>query len=342
MSTTGKRIAVLGTGAQGAGIASDMAQAGLDVTFIDQWPANVEAIRARGIEVRLPDHTTLTPVKAIHLCQVAEVREKFDMVFVVVKAYDTRWACEMIRPVLADDALVIGLQNGMTIDDMLDVLGPKHTVGAVIEMASNMFNPGITVRQTLQKNSWFTVGGFIPEVQERMPEVVEVLGHAGRVEISEDIRSSKWMKLVGNAAELVPSAILDLPLAEAVQVPGMRDFMDQNGREALRTNVAIGNKILPVFGLTAVDDPEAYAEQLFDIILSEFSAPDTLTTVLQDWRKGRRAETDQIQGTILRAAATVGMPVPANQRTYEIGMEIENGTNTPGMHNLERLLAPLD
>jgi 2-dehydropantoate 2-reductase len=40
-------IAVVGTGANGAAIAANMTDAGHDVTGFDQWPAHVEAIRAR-------------------------------------------------------------------------------------------------------------------------------------------------------------------------------------------------------------------------------------------------------------------------------------------------------
>src|SRR5690606_2612187 len=143
-------------------------------------------------------------------------------------------------------------------------------------------------------------------------------------------RSSKWMKLVANAAELLPSAVLDLPLAEAVAVPGMRAFMDANGREALRTSVAIGNRIVPVFGLTEVAvEPDDYATQLFDIVLSDFSAPDTLTTVLQDWRKGRRGETMQIQGLVVAEATGAGVDVPANRRTLDLAQRIEAGEIAP-------------
>ena len=44
-------IAVLGTGANGAGIGADLVNAGLRVTFIEQWPDNVSAIRANGVRV---------------------------------------------------------------------------------------------------------------------------------------------------------------------------------------------------------------------------------------------------------------------------------------------------
>ena len=46
MPVNAPRIAFVGTGAQGASIGADFALAGHDVTFIEQWPAHVEAIRA--------------------------------------------------------------------------------------------------------------------------------------------------------------------------------------------------------------------------------------------------------------------------------------------------------
>ena len=51
------KIAVLGTGANGASIGADLTRAGLDVTFIDQWPAHVEAMRKDGIRIEMPDET---------------------------------------------------------------------------------------------------------------------------------------------------------------------------------------------------------------------------------------------------------------------------------------------
>ena len=80
------RIAFLGTGAQGASIGADFVLAGHDVTFIEQWPDHVNAIRENGITVNLPTRTINARVKALHLCEVAEIKEPFDLVFLVVKA----------------------------------------------------------------------------------------------------------------------------------------------------------------------------------------------------------------------------------------------------------------
>ena len=108
------RIAVVGTGANGAAIGADLTNAGHDVTFVEQWPAHVEAMRAHGIRVETPGAVETTRVNAIHLCEVATQRQSFDLVLVLVKAYDTRWACELIKPLVAAGGLVVGVQNGMT------------------------------------------------------------------------------------------------------------------------------------------------------------------------------------------------------------------------------------
>jgi len=48
---TTARIAVLGTGAIGASMDADWARAGLDVTFIEQWPAPVGAMHKNGMTI---------------------------------------------------------------------------------------------------------------------------------------------------------------------------------------------------------------------------------------------------------------------------------------------------
>ena len=49
-----KKIAVLGTGANGSCISADLTRAGLDVVLIDQRPAQIEAMRAK-FDDNLPD-----------------------------------------------------------------------------------------------------------------------------------------------------------------------------------------------------------------------------------------------------------------------------------------------
>jgi 2-dehydropantoate 2-reductase len=339
-----KRIAVVGTGANGAAIAADLTNAGLDVTCIEQWPAHVEAIRANGVRVDTPGRPSeTTALRVFHVCEAATLRDRFDLVFLVVKAYDTRWSCELIRPLLAPDGLAVGVQNGMSLDDMADVLGPERTLGAVIEIAGNMFEPGVVERQTPVSGTWFNVGAFDEKTRGREEEAAAVLRHAGAVDVTEDIRSAKWMKLVANAAEMVPSAILGVPLVEALNVPGMREVMDAAGTEALDTALRLGCEIVPMFGQEGIEDtpPERYAAALLDAVLSGWSLEDTRVAVLQDWMKGRRAEGEEINGLVVAEQERLGGSAPVNRRLIEVARRIEAGELAPDPANAELLLSAL-
>ncbi|WP_322410038.1 2-dehydropantoate 2-reductase [Microbacterium invictum] len=339
----GVRIAVVGTGANGASIGADLIRAGLDVTFIEQWPAHVEAMRADGLTVHLPTATQVTPVEVYHLCQVAELRHPFDIVFTSVKTYDTRWVCELMAPLMGASSVMVGLQNGMTIDAVADILGPARSVGAVLGIAANMPAPGVVVRQIPPAGTWFTVGAMSGERTPRVEQVAAILRHAGTVELTDDIRASKWMKLLANIPEMLPSAILGVPLLTAVGVPGMRAVMDAAAREAYAVARALQIPMRPIFGKTAdeVPDSDRYALDLLDAVLESYSLPDTRVAVLQDWDKGRRAELDAFSGYIVRQSEAVGVPAPVNTAILRLAERIEAGELLPSPANSGLLAAAL-
>jgi 2-dehydropantoate 2-reductase len=336
---TTKRIAVLGAGANGASIGADLTKAGLDVVLIDQWPEHVQAMRTRGLRIVMPEETLHLPVRAYNLCDVCTFTERFDIVLLVTKAYDTRWSCQLIEPYLKSDGLVAGVQNGMTVDVIADVVGPARTMGCVIEISSMMFDPGIVQRHSPPPRSWFAVGSIAPATVGREKEIADLLRLAGAVEIVDDIRATKWMKLVSNATTLVTTAILGVPMLEAVKMPGMRELMLRSGQEALDTGGEIGHRPLPIFGLTGDDirQTNRLVETLLDTLLAGFVLPHTKTTVLQDWMKGRHSEVDDLNGLVVAERARRGGAAPVNAAVVEIAHRIERGELKPGPDNLALL-----
>jgi 2-dehydropantoate 2-reductase len=334
-----KKIAVLGTGANGASIGADLTKAGHDVVLIDQWPEHVQAMRANGLRIEMPDETLHLPVRAFHLCDVATFTEPFDIVLLLVKAYDTRWACQLIEPYLARDGLLAGVQNGMTADIVAEVVGPARTMGCVIEISSMMFDPGIVQRHSGPARSWFAVGGIDPATAGRENEVADLLRCSGAVEIVDDIRAAKWMKLVSNATTLVTTAILGMPMLEAVALPGMRELMLRSGQEALDTGAALRHPVLPIFGLGEDDVRQSnrLVETLLDTLLAGFVLPGTKTTVLQDWMKGRHSEVDDINGLVAAEAARMGHSAPVNAAVAVLAHRIERGDLQPSPDNLSLL-----
>jgi 2-dehydropantoate 2-reductase len=336
---SGRRIAVLGAGANGASIGADLTRAGEDVTFIEQWPAHVDAMRANGIRVNMPGESVVTPVRVLNLCEVATLRQPFDIVLMLMKAYDSRWAAELIAPYLADDGLLAGVQNGMTVDAISDVVGRARTLGCVIEITSMMFEPGIVERHSPPDRSWFAVGSLDASTRGREHEVADLLSHVGSVEVVDDIRATKWMKLVSNATTLVTTAILGLPMVEAAAIAEMRALMVRSGQEALDATVGLGNPILPIFGLTpaAVSEPTTVVETLLTTLLNGFVMPDSKTTILQDWIKGRRSEVDELNGLVAATHRQLGGRALVNEAVVELAHRIERGELAPGVGNLQLL-----
>jgi 2-dehydropantoate 2-reductase len=335
------RIAVLGTGANGAGIGADLVDAGLDVTFIDQWPANVEAIRAHGVKIEMDGTVRTVHVPALHLCEVATLTQPFDVVLLLVKAYDTRWACELIKPHVAPTGVVAGVQNGMTGDTIVDVMGPDRAIAAVIEITAAMYEPGFVERHSNHSRSWFAVGAPRPEAAHHVPVVAGLLRHAGTAEEVDDITSPKWMKLVLNAGELLPSAILDQSIADCARVPGMREVMIDAGNEALRVAELEDITVRAIFGMEGetASNPSTFMETILDELCANFVLTHSRSTILQDWIKDRHAEGDDINGLVVDMLAEHGEAAPVNQACVEFSHAIESGELQRGMHLLEPMLA---
>ena len=333
------KIAVVGSGANGTSIGVDLVRAGHDVTLIDQWPAHVEAMRNHGATIEMPEETIVQAVNALHLCEVCMLREKFDVVLVVTKAYDARWSSQLIEPWLKDDGLLVAVQNGMTAETVAEIVGPERTLGCVLEISSGLFTPGIVERHSPPTRSWFAVGSFHPATAGREGEIAELLSHAGTCEISDDILAAKWMKLVSNCTTLATTACLGKTIMDAETVPGMREFMLRAGQEALDAGAALGHERRPIFGLSERDvaDSNRLVETLLDRLMGGFILPNTKGVVLQDWEKGRKSELDDLNGHVARKAKEAGIAAPACEAVSEVARRIERGELEAGVENLALL-----
>jgi 2-dehydropantoate 2-reductase len=337
------RIAVLGTGANGSCIAANLVAAGRDVTLIDQWPEHVEAMRKNGLRIthaNPADGELHVPVRAHHLCDVATFTEPFNVVLLCLKAYDTRWGCELIKPRLAPDGLVIGMQNCMAAGEIADVVGDHRTVACVIELSSEMFTPGLVRRNTPPKKTWIGLGSLGGGTEARLAEMQALLTPIGTVEIKPNILAAKWMKLVVNAMCLGPFAMVGLPLIDALKVPGMRELIIDNGEEAMRVGHDLGHRLEPIFGLTEAElaGSNRPAEKLFDTLAAHVGPGRSRNTVLQDLLKGRLSEVDMINGLVIAESERRGYAAPANARVAAIVRQIESGALKPDVANMAKAM----
>ena len=314
-----KKIAVLGAGAMGSSVSADLTQAGYDVTVIDQWPAQVEAMRATGLRIEMTDGVVETPIRALHLCDLASSNLEFDIVFLTVKSNDHRWMTELIKPYLKKDGVLTAIQNGMNDDSIASIIGRERVVGCVVELSAEIFTPGRVKRNTTRKTTWLAVGELDGYYTDRVKEIEAILSNVGRCDVTNNIYGAKWTKLVANTMTMGPFGLLGLGNKEASTLPGMFDVSVKLGKESLAVGTALGYRIEPIFGLRADEFAGSIDENLVTAMKTLLEhVSNGRTAPIHDHMKGRTSEMEFIPGLVSRKGKELGIATPCNDAIVEI------------------------
>jgi 2-dehydropantoate 2-reductase len=338
-----KKIAVFGAGAIGSSVSADLTRAGHDVTIVDQWPAQVEALKAQGLRVEMPDETVEIPVTALHLCDLASANREFDIVLLAVKSNDHRWLAELAKQYLKSDGVLVAIQNGMNDDSIASIVGRNRTVGCVVELSAEIFTPGLVTRNTSRRTTWFALGELDGAYTERVQELEQLLSAVGRVDVTNNIYGAKWTKLIANTMTMGPFGLLGLRNHEAAALPGMFDISVKLGRESMAVGAAMGLRIEPIFGLRADEFAGSSDENLvtaMKTLLGHVSRG--RTAPIHDHIKGRRSEMEFISGIVSSKGKALGIATPANDAVVELDRQINRGLLAMDRSNFALLKQRID
>jgi len=341
-----KSIAVLGTGAIGSSVGADLARAGLDVTFVDQWAEHVAAIKADGLTVIMPNEEYRVTPRVIGIGEVSNLRQPFDVVLLSAKSYDSVWMAHLITPYLAPDGTFVSVQNGLNDEALAPIVGPARILGCAFELSAEVFTPGIVQRNTLREKTWFGLGEHHGRITPRLTEIEAILKHVGTVAPTTNILGAKWSKLINSSMILGPFGMLGMQSWEATAIPEVFKLCVRLGRETMAVGQALGITIEPIFGLSVeqfMGSEDHTIETLLRTILVHHGpqAKKIRGVVLQDFLKGRMTEAGHLNGLVVRKGREVGVPTPANAAVMQLIGEIERGRLKPERTNIaliERML----
>src|SRR5262249_18308746 len=127
-----KKLLFVGAGAIGSYLGAFLSRAGHDVTLVDPWAEQVEAIRQGGISVTGRHEPFEARHKAMHLHEAARLPRDFDIAFVDMKAYDTAWATQLAIRHLSPEGYVVSSQNCWTDPTVAAMAGADRSVGLVM------------------------------------------------------------------------------------------------------------------------------------------------------------------------------------------------------------------
>jgi 2-dehydropantoate 2-reductase len=304
------RILVVGAGAVGGYFGARLVRGGCRVTFVARG-ANLQALRARGLVVHLPDETLrIAPVDAVDDPARAE---RPDLVLVCVKSYDTAAVAVALRPAVGPETIVLSLQNGVENEETLArLLGLPPLLVGFTRIGVELSAPG-EIRYTARGAIYF--GEADGHESARAVRLRDALGSAGiPCELRPDVVRLAWEKLAWNAGFNAVTTLTDRTVAEALALPESRDVIARAMEECDATATALG---------IAVDRsrlPRVFAEEEAAGGLAGF-----VTSMLQDRRRGRRLEHDALNGAVVRAAARVGVAVPVNRTLLGLLARLDPG-----------------
>ena len=290
------RVLVLGAGAVGGYFGARLAEGGHDVTFVARGD-NLDTLRRDGLTVRLADRT-------MHLSPVHAVREPMDaprpaLVLVFVKSHDTPAAAAALRPVVSADTIVLSLQNGIENEEIL----ARELALPPLMVACTRIGVALVAPATIEYSGRGTIvfGEVDGRESPRARQVAATLAAAGvPYELRSDILVPAWEKLAWNAGFNAVTTLTQATVAQVMAQPASRGLVVAAMEEVDAVATALG---VPV------------RRSRTEAVLADSVAglPDFETSMLQDYRRGRRLEHDALNGAVVRAAARVGISVPVNR-----------------------------
>ena len=183
------RIIVIGVGPIGGIIGGRLARAGNDITFVDIDKEHVSAIREKGLQIEVPDGAFNVKIKVVF---PNEIDGKYDIGMIAVRSNYTPDALSTVMPRLADDGLLVSMQNGINPPLLQDRVGPDRTVGMAIRMGSRKVGPGHL--HTANRGHLY-IGHLHGRTTPQLESLSGLLNTVMETEISDNILGVLWSKL---------------------------------------------------------------------------------------------------------------------------------------------------
>jgi 2-dehydropantoate 2-reductase len=273
-----------------------LARAGHSVAFVARG-ASLEVLRSDGLVVS----TDTGPIATGPLAAFEEPAEvgPCELVLVTVKTWLVAPLAPTLRPLLARDALVVPLQNGVeAADHLARALGDEAVVGGLCHVIATRQAPG---RMKVGGAAFqITLGERSGGTSERLDRLAEVLRAAGlTATVRSDIDVALWSKLlfveplgsVGAVTRSSVDVVRALPETRALLLQAMREVQ----AVALGAGVPVTDAV--------VTDAMARIDGL---------PVGATASMHRDLIEGRASELDEQTGVVVRRGRDTGVPCPVH------------------------------
>jgi len=344
-----QKILFMGAGAVCSYLGASLTHAGHDVTLVDAWADQINAINAQGIHATGPHDPIDARPKAVHLIEAAQLGSDFDMVFVGLKAYDTAWATQLALRHLPPEGFVVSAQNCWVDPIVASVAGPARSIGLVMsKIFMTLTKPGFVERgfdksQAKSSDVIFRPGEHDGKLTPRVTALAEMLSFIATAQATDNLWGERWSKLSQNAMSNPVQAMTGFGSVQVLSTEAGRRISILLAAECARVGLKLGYRIPNFGGAPAekwanADQPGVYQE--LDRFLTPTSEPrlNWRSSMAQDANKGRRTEIDFMNGHIVNMGREVGVATPMSAAIVSVVREIDAKQRTQSPDTMDLAL----
>jgi 2-dehydropantoate 2-reductase len=295
------RILVVGTGAIGGFYGGKLWQAGAKVATLCR--SDYDTVKAKGISVTstLGDFH-FTPEKVIR--QVKEYGAPPDYILVGLKVLPEVETAEIIRDAVGPETAVILLQNGIEIEEpVARALPNTEIISGLAFICVTRTGPGHIDHTDYGR---LVIGRFPAGRSSNVETLAELFNQAGvKCEISEDVVTARWRKLVWNAP-FNPISVLGGRIDTKAMV---------ENRETLHLVRRVMEEVCRIAEAAGHPLPSRVVQENIDGTLKMTPYQ---TSMLVDFEAGRPMEVEAILGDALRVANLYGVSAPHMETLYSL------------------------
>jgi 2-dehydropantoate 2-reductase len=290
-------VLVVGTGAMACIFAARLVGAGVPVTMLGSWEDGLQRLQEQGVQV--VENGRAGAGYAVQVITDPLACAGARLALVLVKSWQTARAAQQLAACLAPDGLALTLQNGLGNRELLiQALGSRRVALGVTTLGATLLAPGV-VRPAGE--AVITLGAH-----PSLAPLTRLLQGAGFViETATDPHALLWGKLVINAAINPITALLGVPNGELLVRPSARSLLQAVVREAAAVAVAHGIRL-------PYPDPVVAVETICR------RTAGNLSSMLQDVQRHAPTEIDAINGAIVLAGESTGVPTPINRTLWQV------------------------
>ena len=311
-------VGVMGAGSIGCFVGGKLVSAGeTKVTFIGRDTKRIE-LEQHGLSIKDSNNPTLTiPADQFTFTSDINALKSCHIVLCCVKSAQTREVGQQLAEVLAPDALVISLQNGLGNARILTEELPNHTVLAcvvgfnVVTKEEGLYHCGMPGDLLMESSEH-------PRLQEFLQQCA-----AGQLpaKAAEDIKPDQWTKLLVNLNNAV-SALTGMPTRQMLLTPDCRKLIAAIVDEALQVLKAAGIKPAKLRGVPPSWMPPILRMPTFLVRLVTGAQlkvdPEARSSMWEDLQRNRLTEVDFLNGELVQLAESLGQDAPLNRRITEL------------------------